>query len=366
MSKIIYGTDDRLDYYQTPQKYQVFAKNSVVALMEESTLGHPDSNGVYHPPIQFTLAYGFDVCPDARFASQPALSFCSGTLIGVDRVMTAGHCLDSCEGFKIVFDYLIVNAQGDLEDISEDDVYSCRNFYSVEGSIDYAIIQLDRPVVDRTYLNVRDFGDNSVSMYQNLIMMGFPSGIPMKYDTGFVTNTGANDMTLFMGSVDSFGGNSGSGVLNEDDEVVGILVFGNEDYTPNAQETCYYPNVIPCTQSYCNNGVTEGITYAYLAVRAAPACTQDSDCDDSESGSYCHTECEEGVTGCTGWCSGEPEEEGLSDGAIAGIVIGVLVFVGLVAGGIFWMVSRRGRGRHMAVASPIYQRPPERLIGAKE
>ena len=56
------------------------------------------------------------MCPDERFAAQPANADCSATLIAPDIMLTAGHCINSCGDSRFVFDYY-VTAGGTLPPI---------------------------------------------------------------------------------------------------------------------------------------------------------------------------------------------------------------------------------------------------------
>ncbi len=69
---------------------------------------------------------------------------------------------------------------------------------------------------------------------------------------------------------DFLGGNSGSGVFNDDGTLVGILVRGLTDYVSSGD--CNIVNVVPCTDSSCtslNQG--EEITYPFHAMLQAPS-----------------------------------------------------------------------------------------------
>ena len=83
MPKVIYGTDDRLDYYERVNRFgvdDVFAtigRQSIVALVQRWTLGAADSNGLYNPSSS-NLFDDYNLCSDQRFGEQRTDSFCSG------------------------------------------------------------------------------------------------------------------------------------------------------------------------------------------------------------------------------------------------------------------------------------------------
>jgi hypothetical protein len=163
-------------------------------------------------------------------------------------VLTAGHCLAdqaACEGTRFVFDYFY-QGPGTLATISRNDVYGCRRLVVRaldSGSLDYAVVQLDRPATadGRTPVAVRTAG-GPFMVCTGLAILGFGSGLPEKIDTGGrVLDPRARTLDYFTATTDSFGGNSGSGVFDlGTGELVGALVRGDEDYVETGG--CYVVN----------------------------------------------------------------------------------------------------------------------------
>ena len=293
---VVYGADNRRDVYDfEDQVWAGRAAEFTAAMIGNSTIdaSNPDN-------IRFqagTLREDFNVCPGERFADQITAASCSATLIAPDLVLTAGHCINSssCSGNSFVFDYYMTSASA-LHAITSDDVYRCQQVvaHQLANNIDFAIARLDRPVTGRTPASV----DATVAALANstpLIVNGYGSGLPLKIDNGAqVRDARAGTQDFFVANLDTFGGNSGSGVFRSDTgKLVGILVRGETDYVRDG--TCNRVNV--CSDSGCSG---ESSTYAHRAITAlcaagpGPLCTcGDGTCDpqSGESSATCPADC---------------------------------------------------------------------------
>jgi len=269
VDSVVYGDDDRTDWYAHPSAdWRLRARESIVALVPSGNLDTSDPDDVR--VTGETLGERRDLCEGERFRDHPTGANCSGTLIDRDLVLTAGHCVESlgeCTGTRFVFDYRY-EADGVLANISMDeDVYECRQLVAQQngGGLDYAVVQLDRPVVaphapapTRTMLG-------ALPTDTPLVVIGFGSGIPMKIDDGGeVLSPRAGSLDWFGANLDTFGGNSGSGVFDATTgEVVGILVRGERDY--RSEGDCNVVNTLP---ERPGDGSEEECTYAARAVEA--------------------------------------------------------------------------------------------------
>jgi len=243
-SKVVYHYDSRLDVQDSPNAaYRELAK-STAAQIRWSDLEVGKWNTKFRKPE--TLRQAFNICPSERFANQLAMANCSGFLVGPDLLVTAGHCVvpassggDQCEKFAWVFDYTR-ESKGKFKSES---VYGCKEVLNhaleTTSKKDYALIRLDRPVLDRPYLEVRTEGE--VALGTDLLMAGHPSGLPTKVADGATVRE--NDHAeFFKTDLDAFGGNSGSAVMDAQTGVVeGILVRGASDYRYSSKG-CYEVN----------------------------------------------------------------------------------------------------------------------------
>ncbi|RLA66855.1 MAG: hypothetical protein DRQ88_05355 [Epsilonproteobacteria bacterium] len=223
-SRAIYGEDNREDISsKTLPKYLKWSK---------AVAGQIPAYRLRERRYGFKFSsYDENLCLEEKFSKQRTLPNCSGFLVAPDLLVTAGHCVNSetCPNSRWIFDYHIESKQYENEILDEKNVYACKSvIISKEGTLDYALIELDRKVGNRTPLVFRKKG--KVSSRGKLVVIGHPSGLPLKITNGgkVIDNYSKN---VFTTNLDTFNGNSGSPVFNESTgKVEGILVSGNTDY----------------------------------------------------------------------------------------------------------------------------------------
>lgn len=250
---IIYGKDNRVEVYEAKASYQLLAKSTATKVALEKLT--ETSSNLFSLP-QESLAVSGDICSTERFASQPTSSDCSGFLIGPDLIATAGHCVDDqsdCDNSAWVFGYQVdpITKKAGIDILSKD-IYRCKKIISRNENeysmMDFALVQLERVVPDRTPLKFRREG--KVEDNATLVMIGDPSRLPKKVAGGAKINDNTPE-GFFSASTDSFSGNSGSAVINEATlEVEGILVRGEQDYIYDEERGCSVVNV--CPEEGCN------------------------------------------------------------------------------------------------------------------
>lgn len=133
--------------------------------------------------------------------------------------------------FRLVFDFQ-ADHEGEIKTIyQKNEIYkisSVVKYAFAEGKkcADWALLEVNKEVTDRESLRCNF---NHVRKETPLYMLGYPSGLPLKYAEGSITSRNRNGN--FEADLDAFHGNSGSPVFNkETGEVCGILVQGNDDY----------------------------------------------------------------------------------------------------------------------------------------
>lgn len=259
---VVYGDDNRSDLYEVQSEEVRAVAASTVALISKEHLQNNDSNGYYHRGT--TLGKEKKLCSEERFFNQPTLSDCSGFLVGEDLVVTAGHCIlsaKSCNSFYFVFDYKMDNAHVGPKFSSYDDVYSCKKIVErkLNDVTDYALIRLNRPVKNRQPLRLQT---RPAQVGDAVYTIGYPSGLPTKVVNSATVRASYSE--YFVANLDAFGGNSGSAVFNEaTNEVIGILVRGDDDFKYDRARSCNVTN--HCEDDSCSG---EDITHISFIQKA--------------------------------------------------------------------------------------------------
>jgi hypothetical protein len=270
---IIFANDDRKDVFQSTRADNL---GRSIAMMQGMDFVIPQTPRKTYL-LDFVLASDHNnigLCSEEKFSSQPVgYVNCTGFLVAEDILVTAGHCstfkmevLDHaspplCTTFKWIFDFK-AKADGsvDLANIPTENIYECKEIIHAEhlafmtdhhGNLvppvngnhgtDFSIIRLDRKVVGRQPLKLANLAPG---LNDPMTVIGFPLALPMKYaDNAKVIGTQFDDFILT--DLDILGGNSGSPVFNDQDEVVGIAVrsFPYEDTTYLDSKKCSTTNV---------------------------------------------------------------------------------------------------------------------------
>jgi V8-like Glu-specific endopeptidase len=255
--KVVYGEDNRVDVFASKNSMYVELARSTAAMIAKSSV-RVASNGEYS--ISGTSLQNRGMCKSERFSAQKTAANCSGFLVGEDLLVTAGHCIKDqagCNSYQWVFDYKVEFEDQFDFNVPAESIYNCKKIIKtvLESSTqdDYALIQLDRKVLDRSPLQYRTSGKPKKG--DKLVVIGHPTGLPTKIADG--AKIRALKGKFFTANLDTYGGNSGSAVFNADKGIVeGILVRGETDYVYDSRQGCRVTNFVPE-----NGGRGEDVTY---------------------------------------------------------------------------------------------------------
>jgi len=247
-TRVIYGADDRIDLFAESDPIRKHLAHAVCALVANSQIVPIDSETVSLAAFAYTVN-GSPPCDGEPFGNQPIAAFCTGFLVGPDLVVTAGHCIDQTDvtSTSFVFHFAMFDAFNPQLTYSTDNVYTGS---SIVGRVwtatnDWAIVKLDRPVTASGALPFKIRRTDVVQPGTPLGVIGHPAGLPLKLAYGPATVVSDSAPTnFFRANLDTYGGNSGSPVINAETGLVeGILVRGATDFLDGGG--CFVSNVLP-------------------------------------------------------------------------------------------------------------------------
>lgn len=252
--KSIYGKDNRKNIYEEgiDSLTKVMALK-VACLIKSSSLKNR-GDGTFEIISEGRLGNLLGLCESEMFTNEPVASFCSGFAISRNLFATAGHCLDdeNLNEIRIIYGFRMIDKNIPNLIIPASDIYEptriVKRKLDKNTLEDFTIVEVNKEFPDHKIVQIRK--NDKVKIGEELFVIGYPSGIPLKIAADSKVLKNDNNF-FFVTNTDTFGGNSGSPVFNKNNNTVeGILVRGHDDYMLVKISNCSV--TVKCPQSIGN------------------------------------------------------------------------------------------------------------------
>lgn len=273
--EVLYEFDDRKDYYslielgaEEAELKRKLADATVILTGKDNLIEQED--GSFKLGVGEFMRGGLLPCEDEMFRNQHVGGWCSGFMVGLDLIATAGHCGETendIQNTAYVFGFKVAS-EDDLgtTHFSADQVYFGAELiaHDLSSTGDYAIVRVDRVITSPGAAPLQVRKDGRIGLGENLGVIGYPSGLPVKIAFGEETVVIRDEDPWLLSNLDTYGGNSGSAVFGKDGLVEGILVRGARDYITDFENSCFKSNIM------ANADGGEAVTKAKVFVDAIP------------------------------------------------------------------------------------------------
>lgn len=248
----IYGEDNRELAFNHENSLYEQASKSVLSQLRKGSLSI--ENGQLHIQSKPLHEHVKNLCLDTPFAKTETFSRCTAFLVAPNMIVTAGHCINNqqeCDEAKWVFTSDYNPLLSSPITLGQEDLVTCKKLLAHRKNTisknDYALIEIKQQITHRSPLQYRK--KNQVPKGSTFFVVGHPTGLPLIITDQAKEIEGSSEF-LFKINSDTFGGNSGSPVINGRTGLVeGILTDGDLDYTLNKQKKCMMP--YKCLKGRC-------------------------------------------------------------------------------------------------------------------
>lgn len=230
-AQVIYDLDKRYNLYEplVPVHCRNTSEESAGIVYADRLIDN--HNGTFTVKTDNTFGSKYHLCSAERFFTEPICPYGSGFAISPHLFVTAKHCVttQSLDNIRIIYGFTMIADSRPNLIIKASDIYTPLKVVTPFSHLsqDLAVIEVDRPFPPNRIVKRRasgKIGDNQI-MY----VSGYPSGLPEKIalDASIMDNRLTDEFYIVS---DTFEGNSGSPVFNNDnDQVEGILIGGGQD-----------------------------------------------------------------------------------------------------------------------------------------
>ncbi len=222
----------------------------------ENPEGHYEFNIENAPKLKdhYSIEDG-ELCTEVKGKELPITANCSGVLVGADLLLTAGQCYlgqqKTCDDFKWIFDYSPTQ-----KSFNSKQVYSCKKVIHYSVSVDlnetkdqWALIQLDRIVEKKHPLELaKSFDEQSGRVLGNLFGLS-----PKLTRVKEIIQNG----DFKSGDFDQEFPVPGSTILNDKNEILGVVIRTEGGFVKDEQRGCYLPK--KCDDEQCNQTIISSI-----------------------------------------------------------------------------------------------------------
>lgn len=303
-SRIIYGTDDRLDYYDVNIQWQKrIIEKSTATIIPKSKIEISGNNVSLTNTDYYTLTgyEGDPLCETERFYGQLKAANSSGTLIDRQLILGALGITSGYEDWYYVVFRFYYKDKDSLQTLTKDDVYTIEE--TLVNNDGGRIYKLDRPVASHLSpapldLSIND--ENLLNEGTNLTLIGNILGLPTKVAGG------AQVISNFLPGSNSFEVNFDiiyfeevAGIFTDSGKLVGhvtnIMPLADDDFSQEGN--CWVSNVVPDSQGeiiadyayaqfdiLCDNGV-KSIPICGVSECGDGLCTEGEICEEDCPGS---------------------------------------------------------------------------------
>jgi len=290
---VLNGVDDRKEAFELDEATRASVTSSSAALVYLNHLswGAPDVVSLNAESAGEALG----LCDGEPFANEPSAAFCSAVLIDDDLVLTAAHCVGRdaasaaqvCHRLQVVFGYEL-SAPNSNPELRGDQVFSCRRVVMVGAApADYAVLQLDRPVV--APLTPARFAAESVEVGDQLLVASYGEGLPLKVELQAQVTSKSLAADSFVLASDTFAGSSGGGLFTTSLDLIGLFVNGAPDWVQENGCKRATRSLIPAEQGQPVAAVPDAI--CATGWQSERLCASELNCSDAACRAACPGNC---------------------------------------------------------------------------